>query len=459
MIIIVSNHPYRYDMENISTIFFPYEKIKIFENSCAESDAVMVSTEINGNILTVDAVVYDKHKKKSLNADKTTDKKSALSILLYDVLSEILEITYPWGLLYGVRPARRMHALTDSLSEQEAKRIFKEKYLVNDAKTELTAAVMHRENRIIALSECKSFSLYISIPFCPTRCSYCSFVSHSIENTVKLVEPYVELLIKEIEETGKYAKALGLRLETVYFGGGTPTTLSAHQLSSIFDAVEKHFDLSTVREYTVEAGRPDTVTKERLLALKAAGVTRISINPQTFNDAVLKRIGRQHSAEETIAAFNLARSCGFNHINMDFIAGLPDDSVASFKKSICKGIELNAESITVHTLSLKSGAYMATKESAFDSSPKKIVASMVDFSNSVLSENGYYPYYMYRQGKSLGNLENVGWCKNGFDGLYNVFMMDETHTVLSVGAGAVIKLKNQNTGKIERIYNYKYPYE
>ncbi len=459
MIIIVSNHPYRYDMENISTIFFPYEKIKIFENSCVESDAVTVSTEINGNILTVDAVVYDKHKKKSLNADKTTDKKSALSILLYDVLSEILEITYPWGLLYGVRPARRMHALTDSLSEQEAKRIFKEKYLVNDAKTELTAAVMHRENRIIALSECKSFSLYISIPFCPTRCSYCSFVSHSIENTVKLVEPYVELLKKEIEETGKYAKALGLRLETVYFGGGTPTTLSAHQLSSIFDAVEKHFDLSTVREYTVEAGRPDTVTKERLLALKAAGVTRISINPQTFNDAVLKRIGRQHSAEETIAAFNLARSCGFNHINMDFIAGLPDDSVASFKKSICKGIELNAESITVHTLSLKSGAYMATKESAFDSSPKKIVASMVDFSNSVLSENGYYPYYMYRQGKSLGNLENVGWCKNGFDGLYNVFMMDETHTVLSVGAGAVIKLKNQNTGKIERIYNYKYPYE
>ncbi len=300
--------------------------------------------------------MYDKHKKKSLNADKTTDKKSALSILLYDVLSEILEITYPWGLLYGVRPARRMHALTDSLSEQEAKRIFKEKYLVNDAKTELTAAVMHRENRIIALSECKSFSLYISIPFCPTRCSYCSFVSHSIENTVKLVEPYVELLKKEIEETGKYAKALGLRLETVYFGGGTPTTLSAHQLSSIFDAVEKHFDLSTVREYTVEAGRPDTVTKERLLALKAAGVTRISINPQTFNDAVLKRIGRQHSAEETIAAFNLARSCGFNHINMDFIAGLPDDSVASFKKSICKGIELNAESITVHTLSLKSGA-------------------------------------------------------------------------------------------------------
>lgn len=459
MIIIVKNHPYRYDMENISTIFFPYEKIRIFENSCDEKDAITVITEINGNALTVDAVVYDKRKKEYIKADENTDKKSALSILLYNVFSEILEITYPWGLLYGVRPARRMHALTDSFSEKEAKRIFKEKYLVNDAKTELTATVMHKENKIIALSGCKSFSLYISIPFCPTRCSYCSFVSHSIEHTVKLVEPYVELLIKEIEETGKYAKNLGLRLETVYFGGGTPTTLSADNLTRLFKAVENNFDLSTVREYTVEAGRPDTVTKEKLLALKAAGVTRISINPQTFNNDVLRIIGRQHSAEETLAAFELARKCGFNNINMDFIAGLPGDNLYSFKTSVCKGIELDTESITVHTLSLKSGAYMATKESAFDSSPKKIVASMVDFGNKALCENGYYPYYMYRQGKSLGNLENVGWCKEGFEGLYNIFMMDETHTVLSVGAGAVIKLKDPNTGKIERVYNYKYPYE
>lgn len=459
MIILVKNHPYRYDMENISTIFFPYEKIRIFENSCDETDPVTVITEIRDYVLSVDATVYDKHKKESVSADCETDMQNALSVLLYHVLSEILEIRYPWGLLYGVRPARRMHALTDSLSEEEAKRVFREKYLVNHEKTELAVSVMHSENKIIALSDCKSFSLYISIPFCPTRCSYCSFVSHAIENTVKLIDPYVDLLIREIEETAVYARLLGLRLETVYFGGGTPTTLSAKNLARLFEAIEKNFDLSTVREYTVEAGRPDTVTKDKLLTLKSAGVSRISINPQSFNDAVLKTIGRQHTSSQTVSAFELARNCGFDNINMDFIAGLPGDTLESFEKSLCKGISLNAESITVHTLSLKSGAYMATRESAFDSSPKKIVASMVDFSSKQLTKHHYHPYYMYRQGKSLGNLENVGWCKNGYDCLYNVFMMDETHTVLAVGAGAVIKLKDPKSGKIERVYNYKYPYE
>ncbi len=459
MIILVKNHPYRYDMENISTIFFPYEKIRIFENACNETDPVTVITEIKDNILTVDTFVYDKHKKESVAAENETDLQNALSVLLYHVLSDILEIKYPWGLLYGVRPARRMHALTDSLSEMEAKRIFREKYLVNHDKTELTSAVMHSENKIIGLSECKSFSLYISIPFCPTRCSYCSFVSHAIENTVKLVEPYVDLLIKEIEETGRYAKLLNLKLETVYFGGGTPTTLSAKNLSRLFEAIEKNFDLSTVREYTVEAGRPDTVTKDKLLALKTAGVSRISINPQTFNDDVLRIIGRQHTSFQTLSAFELARNCGFDNINIDIIAGLPSDTEESFEQSLCKGIKLHAESVTIHTLSLKSGAYMATRESAFDSSQKRIVAAMVDFSNKALTKHQYHPYYMYRQGKSLGNLENVGWCKNGYDCLYNVFMMDETHTVLAVGAGAVIKLKDPNSGKIERVYNYKYPYE
>ncbi|MCH5317084.1 MAG: coproporphyrinogen dehydrogenase HemZ [Eubacterium sp.] len=459
MIIIIKNHPYEYDVENISEIFFPYEKIKVVEGDCDDTDPVTVITEIDGNELIIEASVYDRHKRLTQTADEKTDRQNALSVLLYNTLSEILDIKYPWGLLYGVRPARRMHALTDNFSENEAKRIFKEKYLVNDAKTNLTASVMHSENKIISLSKDNSFSLYVSIPFCPSRCSYCSFVSHSIENTKKLVEPYVELLIKEIEDTGRYAKELGLRLESVYFGGGTPTTLSANHLEAIFQAIERTFDLSTNREYTVEAGRPDTVTEEKLLALKAAGVSRISINPQTFNDEVLKLIGRRHSAEETLKAYDLAVKCGFDNINMDFITGLPGDSLESFKSSISKGIALGAKSITVHTLSLKSGAYMATRENAFDSSPKHLVADMVDFSNKALSESGYHPYYMYRQGKSLGNLENVGWCKEGYDCLYNVFMMDETHTVLAVGAGAVIKLKDPKSGKIQRIYNYKYPYE
>lgn len=459
MIIVIKNHPYRYDMVNLGTIFFPYEKIKIYENDTDEEDNVFVVTEFLDNKIFVDATVYDKHKKECVTFDEDTDTQMALTVLFYNIMSEILGIKYPWGTLYGVRPARLMHRLTDENDEEKAKEILRTKYLVNEEKINLTDNVMHHENKIIALSSENSFSLYVSIPFCPSRCSYCSFVSHSIENTYKLIEPYVDLLIKEIEETGRYAKELGLKLETVYFGGGTPTTLSATDLTRIFKAIENNFDLSNLREYTVEAGRPDTVTKEKFVALKSAGVSRISINPQTFNDEVLKVIGRRHTSAQTIDAFNLARACGFDNINMDFIAGLPQDNLESFTNSIDKAVDMGAESVTIHTLALKSAAYMATRETAFDVTDKIVTSDMVQYSGKKLTDNGYYPYYMYRQSKSVGNLENVGWCKDGLDCLYNVFMMDETHTVFSVGAGAVIKLKDQRTGKIERIYNYKYPYE
>jgi oxygen-independent coproporphyrinogen-3 oxidase len=318
---------------------------------------------------------------------------------------------------------------------------------------------MHHENEIIKLSKDNSFSLYVSIPFCPTRCSYCSFVSHSIQNAADLIEPYVDLLCKELEINSKIAYDLGLRLETIYFGGGTPTTLSAAQLDKILTAIENNFDLSNLREYTVEAGRPDTVTKAKLDTLKSHNVQRISINPQTFNDNVLEQIGRKHTSKQTIEAFELARQCGFKNINMDFIAGLNTDTFESFKLSIDKAIELGAESITVHNLALKSGAYLVTENEYYDLSRKNLATAMVDYSYKALKGNQYYPYYMYRQSKSLGNLENVGWCKDGYDCLYNVYMMDETHTVFAAGAGAVTKLKNQKTSHIDRIYNFKYPYE
>ena len=459
MIIVCKNHPYQYDIENLAEIFFPYEKIKMLQEIPPEREPVFVVTQISGDVLTVDASVYDRQLSKSVTVSPEADRQNALSVLFYKVFSELLGIEYPWGILYGVRPARFFHSLTDKYSLDVARDIFKNKYLVSPEKLSLVEAVAESENKIIALSRENSFSLYVSIPFCPTRCSYCSFVSHSIEQAAKLIDEYVELLVKEIAATGEYARRNNLRLETVYFGGGTPTTLTASQLAVIFNAIENDFDLSTVREYTVEAGRPDTVTEEKLLALKSAGVGRISINPQSFNDDVLRAIGRRHSAGQTLDAFQLARDCGFDNINMDFIAGLPEDSLDSFKNSLQTAINLNAESITVHTLSLKTGAYMATRENAFERADKILAADMVDYARQALTQSGYKPYYMYRQGKSLGNLENVGWCKEGYDCLYNVFMMDETHTVLAVGAGAVIKLKHPKTNKIERIYNYKYPYE
>lgn len=459
MVIEIKNHSYSYDIENIAEIFFPYEKIKMIENGSAPEDNIRVVTEICGNTATVDAFVYDKQLKDSVIIKEESDGKSELSVLFYSVLSRLLGIEYPWGILYGVRPARFMHSLTDRFGADTARNIFKNQYLVTDEKINLTAAVMESENKIIALSKPESFSLYVSIPFCPTRCSYCSFVSHSIENTHRLIDDYVKLLTYEIKNTAQYAKDLGLRLESIYFGGGTPTTLSAEQLTLLFDTIADSFDLSTVREYTVEAGRPDTITIDKLFALKNAGVIRISINPQTFNDDVREYIGRHHTTKQTLDALENARSVGFDNINMDFIAGLPTESEQSFCDSIDKAIALGVPSITVHTLSLKTGAYMATRDRAFDLTDKILAKKMVDYAGKALYAAGYKPYYMYRQGKSLGNLENVGWCKEGADCLYNVFMMDETHSVFAVGAGAVIKLKNCSSGKIERIYNYKYPYE
>lgn len=454
MVLNVINHPYEFDMKNLCTIFFPYEKIKM-----QGSEEIVITTKKDGSCLTVDAVVYDKRLCKNFKLVSGEDEQTAMSALLYDVLSDILGFKPPWGILFGVRPAKLMHRFVEQMGEEKARAYFINDFLATPEKTNLAIEVMKHENQIISLSGENSFSLYVSIPFCPTRCSYCSFVSHSIERTKALVSPYVELLCKELKSIAQVAKNLSLRLETVYFGGGTPTTLNSNQLYTILKTIEENFDLSNVREYTVEAGRPDTVTEEKLLTLKSAGVSRISINPQSFNDEVLEAIGRRHTAKQTIDAYNLAVKSGFDNINMDFIAGLPKDNLDSFRNSIDTAVNLGANSVTVHTLALKSGAYMVTKDLTFDLSDRITTSDMVDYSYKKLSSSGYYPYYMYRQSKSLGNLENVGWCKPSKDCLYNVYMMDETHSVFSAGAGAVTRLKAQKSGKIDRIYNFKYPYE
>ena len=453
MIIKNINHPYSYHTEKIAVMFFPLEKLK----KDGDDDVVIITKKENGEF-SVNIKVYSRHIEKSVLISENSDEANVLSLLLYDALSELMGFTLPWGILYGVRPARLMHATVEKLGLQKAK----EKFIsdrVEEKKLNLALSVMESENKIIALSKSNSFSLYVSIPFCPSRCSYCSFVSHSIENTKSLIEPYCELLCKEIEQIGSIAKSLSLRLETIYFGGGTPTTLNARQLDSILCAVENSFDLSCLREYTVEAGRPDTVTKEKLDALFSHNVGRISINPQTFSDTVLENIGRRHTSLQTVQAYNMAREVGFDNINMDFIAGLNSDTLDSFKNSIDTAVSLAPESITVHNLALKSGAYLATEKEFFDLSQRNTARDMIDYSFDTLTKNGYLPYYMYRQSKSLGNLENVGYAKEGRECLYNVFMMDETHSVFAAGAGAVTKLVDPISYHIERIYNYKYPYE
>ncbi len=453
MVIKNINHDASYHIEKIAVMFFPLEKLR-HDND----DNVVIETKKENNILSVCVKAYSRLIEKEYTLKKDDDATQKISLLLYDALSELMGYTLPWGILYGVRPARLMHATVEKHGVDKAVQKFLEDK-VEQKKIDLALSVMKRENEIIALSKDNSFSLYVSIPFCPNRCSYCSFVSHSIANAKDLIQPYVELLCKELKYIGQIAKDLGLRLESVYFGGGTPTTLSAEQLDDLLSVIEQNFDLSTLREYTVEAGRPDTVTEEKLNTLLLHNVERISINPQTFSDDVLKAIGRRHTSAQVVDAYNLARKLGFKNINMDFIAGLNSDTPESFKKSIDTAVSLAPESITVHNLALKSAAFLCTENEFFDLTERNNAAKMVDYSYNTLIKNGYNPYYMYRQSKSLGNLENVGYAKQGFDCLYNVFMMDETHTVLAAGAGAVTKLKDPKTAHIERIYNYKYPYE
>ena len=466
MILFLIGHTYKYESEKVCRIFFPTEKI-IFADALSSSlpeDSKRVLTEIINRGEYTDYICKAEidGKSEQYTVTEKTDKEdfieeNSLAAAMVKALSNLTGIVPPWGILTGVRPSKLMRKLIAANGEENAQNIFHSELMVSGKKTQLAFNVAKAESGAIALSKPNSFSLYISIPFCPTRCSYCSFVSHSVAQAKKLIPEYVELLCEEIRRTAAIAKALSLKLETVYFGGGTPTSLSADEIKKLLFAVNDNFGAAFCREFTVEAGRPDTIDEEKLRALKNAGVNRISVNPQTFSDEVLKNIGRQHKSSDTEEKFMLARSIGFDNINMDLIAGLTGDTLEGFNFSLNKALSLSPENITVHTLALKRAARMSTENEQTESAC--LISDMVELSNSSLYKNGYLPYYMYRQSKSLGNLENVGWTKPGRDCLYNIYMMEETHTVLACGAGAVTKLKEPNGENIERIYNFKYPYE
>lgn len=460
------NHSFKYELEKLVRIFLPYEKIEFCDFLPREGDRAVTVLEAGEASTSLKAELYFKDKyfsyKKTLPADNPDYGKECerlLAVALYDCFVNVSGYIPPWGILTGVRPAKLFSRLKESLGLSGAEDWFKNALLVHNNKISLCAESVAGEEKIVSLSRPDSFSLYISVPFCPTRCSYCSFVSHSVAQAKALIPEYVRLLIKEIELTAATARTLKLRLETVYIGGGTPTTLSADQLNAVMSAVRNNFDLSELREYTVEAGRPDTITEEKLDTIKKGGATRISINPQTMNDSVLEAIGRKHTATQTETAFALARRCGFDNINMDLIAGLPSDTFESFKNTVERVLKLVPESVTVHALSMKRASGLTAEGCFPEIESGKTASEMVDFAHDILSENGILPYYMYRQSKTVGNLENVGYAKPGAECLYNVYIMDETHTILACGASAVTKLREPDGNYIERIFNFKYPYE
>lgn len=454
----VKNHNFHFELENLTRLFFPNEKITVIRDF-SEPQPPCIYTEVSDKI-TISVNIGSFNKSETAVKRLTDDDNELVSAqLLYKLLCDFTGLTQPWGILTGVRPVKLLRRLAEESSEEQAVKKFEKDFFVSNEKIALSRETEHNERKILELSKPESFSLYVGIPFCPSRCSYCSFVMASIERAEKLIEPYTKLLCEEIKRTAEIANKLGLRLETVYFGGGTPTTLSAEQLDTVLGTVNKSFDMSTCREFTVEAGRPDTIDIAKLVALKENKVDRISINPQTVNDEVLKTIGRKHTAQQFFDAFELARKCGFDNINTDLIAGLPTDTPESFKNSLDSIVRLNAECITVHTLCMKRASRLTTEGVTLDLQQSRDAREMLAYTQNILGQNEYIPYYMYRQSRMVGNLENVGWSKKGFESLYNVYVMDETHTILACGSGGVTKLKRNNPDYLERIFNFKYPYE
>ena len=454
----VKNHNFHFELENLTRLFFPNEKITVIRDF-SEPQPPYIYTEVSDKI-TISVNIGSFNKSETAVKRLTDDDNELVSAqLLYKLLCDFTGLTQPWGILTGVRPVKLLRRLAEESSEEQAVKKFEKDFFVSNEKIALSRETEHNERKILELSKPESFSLYVGIPFCPSRCSYCSFVMASIERAEKLIEPYTKLLCEEIKRTAEIANKLGLRLETVYFGGGTPTTLSAEQLDTVLGTVNKSFDMSTCREFTVEAGRPDTIDIAKLFALKENKVDRISINPQTVNDEVLKTIGRKHTAQQFFDAFELARKCGFDNINTDLIAGLPTDTPESFKNSLDSIVRLNAECITVHTLCMKRASRLTTEGVTLDLQQARDAREMLAYTQNILGQNEYIPYYMYRQSRMVGNLENVGWSKKGFESLYNVYVMDETHTILACGSGGVTKLKRNNPDYLERIFNFKYPYE
>lgn len=454
----VKNHNFHFELENLTRLFFPNEKITVIRDF-SEPQPPYIYTEVSDKI-TISVNIGSFNKSETAVKKLADDDNELVSAqLLYKLLCDFTGLTQPWGILTGVRPVKLLRRLAEESSEEQAVKKFEKDFFVSNEKIALSRETEHNERKILELSKPESFSLYVGIPFCPSRCSYCSFVMASIERAEKLIEPYTKLLCEEIKRTAEIANKLGLRLETVYFGGGTPTTLSAEQLNTVLRTVNNSFDMSTCREFTVEAGRPDTIDIAKLFALKENKVDRISINPQTVNDEVLKTIGRKHTAQQFFDAFELARKCGFDNINTDLIAGLPTDTPESFKNSLDSIVRLNAECITVHTLCMKRASRLTTEGVTLDLQQARDAREMLAYTQNILGQNEYIPYYMYRQSRMVGNLENVGWSKRGFESLYNVYVMDETHTILACGSGGVTKLKRNNPDYLERIFNFKYPYE
>ncbi len=453
--LVFRGHRFCYEVQAVAKLFFPGERFLLCEDGTVP-DCDYILTEIrDGSILRVRLHLQGKEMEREHIS--RNEQEYALCRMLFDMLVTMTGYQPPWGMLTGIRPVRKLvQAVDRGMTMEEAVADLRERYLVSEEKLHLARQCALVQMPMLPHSP-KEIGVYVSIPFCPTRCSYCSFVSHSMETAARLIPAYVEKLVDEIRVTGEIIREYGLRVHSLYVGGGTPTAIPAKALQCVLAALSQEMDLSGCREYTVEAGRPDTIDREKLAVIRDAGVSRISVNPQTLQDSVLQAIGRRHTAQQAIEAFCLAREMGFDDINMDLIAGLPTDTYEGFADTLARVMSLCPDSITVHTLTVKRAAALYQK-AYHENTAIAEVERMTALSASALPVHGYQPYYLYRQKNTLGNLENVGYAKSGKENLYNILIMDETQTILGVGCAASTKVVCPD-GDITRIMNYKFPYE
>ena len=444
-------HEDRYAVEQLQMALFS-----------ADSPVEAVSTLSRGKtwltaitVITLDGKTVRASRRLPVKEETVSLRRRCLQQSYYRAAVQLLPKLPAWGALAGVRPTKlSTRNLLEGGTPETAQKLLQDIYYVTPSRAKLAVDCSLSTVKTAGLLDQNDVSLYVGIPFCPTRCSYCSFVSRTVGKHGALIEPYLKALLTEISVTGKLLESSGKKIRTIYIGGGTPTTLTTAQMQMLLTAIRDSFDLSRCLEFTVEGGRPDTLDFEKLDTIRQGGADRMSINPQTMVDQVLKACGRPHTAQDVLQAYRWAEDAGFRSINMDLIAGLPADSLDGFCHSLDTVAKLRPGNITVHTLALKKGADLFERRENL-SSPKE-VARMVEYANETLRGLGYKPYYLYRQKYMSGSFENVGWCLPGQDCLYNILMMEELHTILSLGGGGMNKV-NLPDGTLQRFHNPKFP--
>jgi len=461
-------HEYFNEVSDIIKLFFGKEEIKLYDNYKNNLDRqgiLLISQIIKADDLTSFTSSYQKLGDTTENGNCYTYTKNgqiddikiikkSLKLSMYKLLSDITGRDLPWGVLTGIRPVKIVHQLYENgMNDEEIIQHLKDEYLVNEDRALLSISIAQVEKKYIDKSNKHQVSIYVGIPFCPSRCGYCSFTSNAIGRNRDLVLPYLEALMLEIREVSAHLKSKGITAQTIYIGGGTPTSINAEELNMLIQCINEYWSGS--KEFTCEAGRPDTITRDKLKVIKEGGVTRLSINPQTMDDDTLVRIGRKHTHAQVIESFELARSLGFDNINMDMIIGLPGEGLEQVENTLNWMNRLNPENVTVHTLAIKRASIYNEMNLDIGCNNNDTASMMMELAREKLGSNGYYPYYLYRQKYMAENLENIGFCKKDKECIYNIQIMEEKQSIIAFGADAVTKAYFHEEDRLERQHNIK----